>query len=91
METLKRRATARFAEPRFDALTYRYFSGTSMATAHVTGVAAMLVQQGITDPAAVEAALEKFATDRGTPGSDEEFGYGEINARNTLRGLGLAK
>jgi hypothetical protein len=54
-------------------------------------VAAMLMQQGITNPAAVEAALEKFATDRGAAGRDNEFGFGEINARNTLRGLGLAK
>ncbi len=77
--------------PRFDALAYYYFIGTSQATPHVSGVAAMLVQQGITNPGAVEAALEKFATDRGAVGRDNEFGFGEINARNTLRGLGLAK
>ena len=33
--------------------------GTSMATPHVAGVAAMLIQQGVKNPAAVEAALEK--------------------------------
>ena len=49
------------------------------------------LQQGITDPAAIEAALEKFATDLGTPGRDNTFGYGLINARSTLRGLGLAQ
>ena len=77
--------------PRFDALAFFYFIGTSQATPHVSGVAAMLMQQGITSPAAIEAALERFATDRGAPGRDNEFGFGEINARNTLRGLGLAK
>jgi len=82
---------ANFVAPRFDALAYFFFIGTSQATPHVSGVAAMLMQQGITSPAAVEAALEKFATDRGAAGRDNEFGFGEINARNTLRGLGLAK
>jgi serine protease len=80
-----------FVAPRFDTLAYYFFIGTSQATPHVSGVAAMLMQQGITNPAAVEAALEKFATDRGAAGRDNEFGFGEINARNTLRGLGLAK
>jgi serine protease len=82
---------AQFSAPRFDALAYYYFTGTSMAAPHVSGVAAMLMQQGITDPAAVEAALEKFADDLGTPGRDDTFGYGLVNARRTLLGLGLAK
>jgi len=62
-----------------------------MAAPHVSGVAAMLMQQGITDPAAVEAALEKFADDLGAAGRDDTFGFGLINARKTLLGLGLAK
>jgi serine protease len=82
---------ARFTAPRFDALAYVPYEGTSMATPHVTGVAAMLMQQGITDPAAVEAALERFATDLGDTGRDPVFGFGLIEARNTLRGLGLAR
>jgi serine protease len=82
---------ARLAAPHFDVLKYYYFIGTSQATAHVSGVAAMLMQQGITSPAAVEAALEKFAVDLGATGRDNDFGFGEINARNTLRGLGLSK
>jgi serine protease len=82
---------ARFTAPRFDALAYFYFIGTSQATPHVSGVAAMLMQQGITDPAAVEAALERFATDLGPPGRDPTFGFGLIEARNALHGLGLAR
>ncbi len=82
---------ADFKVPRFDALAYFYFTGTSQATPHVSGVAAMLMQQGITSPAAVEAALEKFAIDLGPPGRDDTFGFGLINARNALHGLGLAR
>ena len=84
-------APAQYGPPRFDALAYYYFTGTSQATPHVAGLAAMLMQQGITSPAAIEAALEKFATDLGDPGRDDLFGYGLVEARNTLRGLGLAK
>jgi serine protease len=82
---------SRFLPPRFDAVAYFYLTGTSMATPHVAGVAAMLMQQGITSPAAIEAALEKFATDLGPRGRDNNFGFGEVQPRNTLRGLGLAR
>ena len=80
-----------FSAPRFDVFGYFGFQGTSMATPHVAGLAAMLMQQGITNPAAVEAALERFAKDLGAPGRDNDFGFGLIQARDTLRGLGLAK
>ncbi len=82
---------ARFTAPRFDTVAYIYFTGTSQATPHVSGLAALLMRQGITDPAAVEAAIERFAVDRGAPGRDDEYGYGEVDARATLRGLGLAR
>ena len=80
-----------FTAPRFDVLKYVGYIGTSMATPHVTGVAAMMMQQGIRDPAAIEAAMEKFAIDLGAPGRDDLFGYGLIDARSSLRGLGLAR
>jgi serine protease len=82
---------SQFTAPRFDALAYYYFTGTSMATPHVSGLAAMLMQQGIKGPAVVEAALEHFAIDLGTPGRDTTFGFGLVDARATLRGLGLAR
>jgi len=62
-----------------------------MAAPHVSGFAALLMQQGITSPAAVEAAIEQFATDLGPSGRDEQYGFGLINPRASLRGLGLAK
>ncbi|MDE3156851.1 MAG: S8 family serine peptidase [Acidobacteriota bacterium] len=82
---------AQFGPPRFDAFAYYFFTGTSMATPHVSALAAMLMQQGIKSPAAIEAAMEQFATDEGTPGRDDEYGFGLINPRATLLGLGLAR
>ena len=92
---------ASFGPPRFDVFAYVGYAGTSQAAPHLAGLAAMLMQQGITDPAAIEAALEKFATpcseslnrcDAGvTANRNNTFGFGLIEARSTLRGLGLAK
>jgi serine protease len=82
---------SQFKAPRFDVLAYMDYQGTSMATAHVTGLAALLYSQGITKPEAVEAALKTFATDRGATGRDDEYGSGIVNARTTLRGLGILR
>jgi serine protease len=82
---------SRYTAPRFDVFGEFFFEGTSMSAPHVSGLAAMLYEQGITNPAAIEAALKRFAVDKGAAGRDNEFGYGVISARNTLRGLGLAR
>jgi subtilisin family serine protease len=80
-----------YGPPRFDTFRYVPYQGTSMAAPHVAGFAALLMQQGITSPAAIEAAIRRFATDRGAAGRDEDFGFGLINPRDTLRGLGLSR
>jgi len=80
-----------YRAPRFDILGDIGYAGTSQATPHVAGVAAMLMQQGLTSPAAVEAALVKYAVDLGASGRDDLFGFGLIDARNALFGLGLAR
>ena len=81
----------RYQAPRFDSFAYEFLQGTSMSAPHVAGFAALLMQQGITDPAAIEAIMKRYATDLGAPGRDDEYGYGLINPRAALRGLGLAK
>jgi serine protease len=77
--------------PRFDLFIEAPFQGTSMATPHVSALAALLMTQGITNPAAVEAAIKQFARDLGTTGRDNDYGFGLIQPAATLRGLGLAR
>jgi subtilisin family serine protease len=61
---------------------YDYYSGTSMATPHVAGVAALLwsrhPQCGPTD---IREAMNATAEDLGTPGRDKYFGNGLVQAR----------
>jgi len=83
--------TGGFRPPRFDVFAYLYAEGTSMATAHVSGLAALLYQQGITKPSAIEAVMKRSATDLGPEGRDDQYGHGLINARAALRGLGIAR
>ena len=82
---------ATVTRPRFDRYVEVPMQGTSMATPHVAGLAALLYSQGIRNPGAVETALRRFARDAGAPGRDEEYGDGLIDARASLRGLGLAR
>ena len=77
--------------PRFDVFAYVRFQGTSMAAPHVSGMAAMLMQQGITSPAAIEASMKRYATDLGPSGRDNQYGHGLINPRASLRGMGLVR
>ena len=82
---------AQYGPPRFDIFASVGYIGTSQAAPHVSGVAAMLMQQGIKDPAAIEAALEQLAVDLGPAGRDNQYGFGLVDARAVLRGLGLAR
>jgi serine protease len=77
--------------PRFDRYAEIGRCGTSMASPHVAGAAALLYSQGINNPGAIEAALENLAEDLGAPGRDPDFGFGLIDARKALRGLGPAR
>jgi subtilisin family serine protease len=65
---------------------YQELAGTSQATPHVSGVAALLVSLGVRGQAAVQRILAT-ATDLGTPGPDVQFGAGLVNAQAAVAGL----
>ena len=62
-----------------DASGYDAIAGTSMATPFVSGVAALLAEQGLSN-AAIVSCLEQSADDLGAPGRDPIYGYGRVNA-----------
>jgi serine protease len=77
--------------PRFDLYSEQGFQGTSMAAPHIAGIAALLMSQGITDPARIERRMIETAQDLGNPGRDNDFGYGLIRAREALYGKGIKR
>ncbi|MCK4996233.1 MAG: S8 family serine peptidase, partial [Thermoplasmatales archaeon] len=64
---------------------YYFFQGTSMATPHVSGTAALLYSDGVTTPDEIREALESTALDLGDSGWDMYYGYGLINAYDALQ------
>ena len=67
---------------------YASIAGTSMATPHVSGVAALLLSaDGTMDPLEVREILAATATDLGDEGRDELYGYGLVNASAALEAV----
>jgi len=64
---------------------YDYLHGTSQATAHVAGLAALVWSANPTlTPNEVQAAIESTAEDLGPPGWDPDYGHGRINVFASL-------
>jgi serine protease len=74
----------------YGTFAYYFYEGTSMASPHVAGVAALLISKngGTMTPDAVRAALQNTAEDRGTVGWDQYYGYGLVNANAALLTIG---
>ncbi|WP_207765233.1 S8 family peptidase [Solitalea longa] len=62
--------------------SWYWSGGTSMASPHAAGVAALIVGKynGNISPAQVESILKRSADDKGKPGKDDYFGSGRVNA-----------
>lgn len=67
------------------ASDYAFFDGTSMATPHVSAVAALVwaLKPGCT-AAQLRTSLNLSAEDLGTPGRDTRYGYGLVRARTAV-------
>ncbi|MBN2183520.1 MAG: S8 family serine peptidase [Sedimentisphaerales bacterium] len=63
---------------------YYFAEGTSAATPHVSGAAALLISNGVTDPAMVREALEQTAEDLGPRGWDTQYGWGLLDIEAAL-------
>lgn len=57
-----------------------FYQGTSMATPHVSGIAALLISKGVTGPDAIREALQSTARDLDAPGWDQQYGWGLVDA-----------
>jgi len=78
-------------EPPVDLTTFVYcfFQGTSMASPHVAGAAALLLDANPSlTPQQVGDCLRNTALDRGAEGYDTVFGHGLIQVRDALDSCG---
>jgi subtilisin family serine protease len=69
---------------------YLFVIGTSQATPHVSGLAALFDSQfgGTLDPAQLETNIQQCSDDLGKPGVDPFYGQGRINVFKTVNQVG---
>ncbi|MEK8051028.1 S8 family serine peptidase [Ideonella sp. DXS22W] len=77
------------------AWDYAYYDGTSMATPHVSAVAALVWARNLNCTAAqLRTSLNLSAKDLGAAGRDSSFGYGLVQAKaadDRIKSLGCGK
>ena len=67
-----------------DQNDYLWFQGTSMASPHVAGVAALIASQGVTNPDEVERILKETAKHPNEVKWDKDFGAGIVDAHDAV-------
>ncbi len=72
--------------------TYQFTTGTSVASAEVSGVAALMIERNPSlTPADVRRILMSTAKDLGPKGKDRDFGAGLVNALQAVQAATAAK
>ncbi len=85
MDSSRQPQVAQVTGPPAPQEAYQMSTGTSIATAHVTAVVALMLERDPTlKPDDVRKILQDTATDLGPKGKDTQFGWGLINPQKAL-------